>query len=126
MDEHGIYSVKLESNLLKITLSGMFNELATQAVCQQIQMKVESLQGKVFGILLDCKAYEGSTPEAHQVSNQHLLWLNQHNCTARAIIYSKKFHFNIVKNEQPALYQLQNRREFQDQNEAQSWLKSQL
>lgn len=64
MAEHGTYSVVPEINLLSITLLGMFKELATQAVCQKIQMNLENLQGKAFGILLICIAYEGSRPEA--------------------------------------------------------------
>lgn len=58
-------------------------------------------------------------PKPHKVSNQHLLWLNQQNCVARTIIYSQKLHCDIVKNEQPTLFDLQNRREFHDLKEAQ-------
>lgn len=90
MIEHGSYTTLLEKKLLSITLVAMFNGLATQAVCQQIKAKVESLHGQRVGILLDCLKYEGCTREAHIISNQHLLWLNlwlnQQNCTARAII----------------------------------------
>lgn len=126
MIEHGSYTVLLEKKLLSITLAGMFNDLATQAICQQIKAKVESLNGQGFGILLDCLKYEGSTREAHTISNQHLLWLNQQNCAARAIVYSQKLYFDIVKNEQPALFELQNRREFYQLKDARDWLITQL
>ena len=86
---------------------------------------MESLNQQSFSILLDCTAYEGSTREAHQVSNQFLLWLNTQACAARAIVYSQKLYFDIVKNEQPALFELQNRKEFYDVTEARIWLKSQ-
>jgi hypothetical protein len=126
MSEHGDYSVTLVGRLLHITLSGMFNDLATKIVCQKIQNEVESLNGQDFVILLDCIDYEGSTPAAHQVSNQFLFWLNQQNCLARAIVYSQKLYFDIVKNEQPALFELQNRREFHNLSDAKSWLVAQL
>jgi hypothetical protein len=126
MLEHGTYSVVLEGRLLSISLEGTFNDIATRSVCKKIKAKVESLNGQGFAILLDCIAYEGSTPDAHKISNQHLLWLNKQNCIARAVIYNKKLYFDMVKNEQPALFELQNRREFHDVKSAQSWLLSQL
>lgn len=126
MIEHGTYSVVIENNLLSITLVGTFNDLATRSVCQKIQTKVESLNGQGFGILLDCTEYEGSTRDAHEISNQHLLWLNKQNCIARAVIYSQTLYVDMVKNEQPALFELQNRREFHDVKSAKSWLLSQL
>ena len=124
--EHGSYSITLDGRVLSITLSGMFNDIATQNVCYKIKSEVESLNGRSFGVLLDCTTYEGSTREAHQISNQFLLWLNKQACSARAIIYSQKLYFDIVKNEQPALFELQNRKEFHDLVEAKSWLAVQL
>ena len=52
MVEHGVYSVVLKGNLLSITLIGSFNELATKSACLQIQAKVDSLNGKAFGVYL--------------------------------------------------------------------------
>ncbi len=124
--EHGNYSVMLDGKILSIALSGMFNDIATQNVCQKIQNQVENLHEQSFGILLDCTTYEGSTREAHQISNQFLLWLNKQACSARAIIYSQKLYFDIVKNEQPALFELHNRKEFYDLAEAKAWLTIQL
>jgi len=124
--EHGSYSITLDGRVLSITLSGMFNDIATKNVCYKIKSEVESLKGQSFGVLLDCTTYEGSTREAHQISNQFLLWLNKQACSARAIIYSQKLYFDIVKNEQPALFELQNRKEFHDLLEAKSWLTVQL
>lgn len=122
MTEHGQYSVDLEQNILSITLIGMFNDIATKSVCELIKALVVSLENKPFKILLDCSAYEGSTREAHQVSNQHLLWLNKQNCIARATVFNQKLYHDIVKNEQPALFELQNRREFNNIAEAKRWL----
>jgi hypothetical protein len=124
--EHGSYSVTLDGRVLSISLSGMFNEFATTTVCQKIQSQIEVLNKQRFGILLDCSSYEGSTREAHQISNLFLLWLNKQACSARAIIYSQKLYFDIVKNEQPALFELQNRKEFDDLTEAKAWLALQL
>lgn len=126
MVEHGEYSIVLNDRLLNVRLSGMFNELATQKVCNLIQQDIEQLSGTSFVMLLDCRTYEGSTPEAHKISNQFLLWLNAQSCFARAIVYSRKLYFDIVKNEQPALFGLQNRREFFQLSEANAWLTSQL
>lgn len=123
MTEHGQYSVDLEQDILSITLIGMFNDIATTTVCKLIKDLVESLESKPFKILLDCSAYEGSTREAHQVSNQHLLWLNEQNCIARATVFNQKLYHDIVKNEQPALFELKNRREFNNIVEANHWLK---
>ncbi|WP_085299501.1 hypothetical protein [Cognaticolwellia mytili] len=124
--EHGSYSVTLDGKVLSVTLSGMFNEFATTTVCQKIKNQVDSLNKENFGILLNCATYEGSTREAHKISNLFLLWLNKQTCSARAIIYSQKLYFDIVKNEQPALFELLNRKEFYDLTEAKAWLASQL
>ena len=126
MLEHGTFSVVLEGNLLSITLLGTFNDIATLSACQQIEAKVESLNGQAFAILLNCIGYEGSTPDAHKISNQYLLWLNKRNYIALASIYSKNIYADIVKNEQTALFELKNRREFNDLQEAKLWLLSQL
>ena len=104
----------------------MFNDLATQAVCSQIEALVDSLNGQGFGLLFDCTAYEGSTPDAHKVSNQHILWLNRQNCLARAMAYNHKIQVDIVKNAQPAVLQLKNRQEFYNLQDARNWLLTQL
>jgi hypothetical protein len=126
MHEHGTFSVVLEGNLLSITLLGTFNDIATLSACQQIEAKVESLNGQAFGILLNCIGYEGSTPDAHKISNKYLLWLNKSNYIALATIYSQNIYADIVKNEQAALSELKSRREFTDVQEAKLWLISQL
>jgi hypothetical protein len=126
MVEHGTYTVELEGSMLKVTLVGMFNDLATQAVCSQIEALVDSLNGQGFGLLFDCTAYEGSTPDAHKVSNQHILWLNRQNCLARAMAYNHKIQVDIVKNAQPAVLQLKNRQEFYNLQDARNWLLTQL
>lgn len=126
MVEHGTYTVELEGSMLKVTLVGMFNDLATQAVCSQIEALVDSLNGQGFGLLFDCTAYEGSTPDAHKVSNQHILWLNRQNCLARAMAYNHKIQVDIVKNAQPAVMQLKNRQEFYNLQDARNWLLTQL
>jgi|TARA_B110000211_G_scaffold171490_1_gene193646 hypothetical protein len=126
MVEHGTYTVELEGSMIKVTLLGMFNDLATQAVCSQIEALVDSLNGQGFGLLFDCTAYEGSTPDAHKVSNQHILWLNRQNCLARAMAYNHKIQVDIVKNAQPAVLQLKNRQEFYNLQDARNWLLTQL
>ncbi len=126
MEEHGEYSIILVDKLLSVQLSGMFNELATQVVCENIQNNIKQLNGASFCMLIDCTLYEGSTPEAHKISNNFLQWLNAQACRARAIVYSKKLYFDIVKNEQPALFDLKNRREFHHLTEASEWLNSQI
>ena len=126
MIEHGTYTVELEGRMLKITLVGMFNALVTHSVCLQIEVKIKSLNGQGFGLLFDCTAYEGSTPDAHKISNQHILWLNRQNCLARAMTYKHKIQVDIVKNAQPAVLALQSRREFYQLQDAREWLIAQL
>lgn len=126
MIEHGSYQVTLAEQVLTVSLAELFNEHATATVCQQMKSYIESLNGRSFVVLLDCMGYEGSTPEAHQISNNFLRWLNKQNCLARAIVYSQKLYFDIVKNEQPAVLESNNRREFCNLAEAQQWLATQL
>jgi len=126
MQEHGGYLVKFEHNLLNITLIGALNEQATDSACQQIKDKIDRLNGQKFVVLVNGIDYEGSTPQAHQISNQSLLWLNQQNCVARATVYRQKIYLDIVKNEQPAIFATQNRREFYCLEEARTWLINQL
>ncbi|AWB57022.1 hypothetical protein [Colwellia sp. Arc7-D] len=125
MVEHGNYSVTLEVNLLSIILVGTFNDIATKSACKQIQTKVDSLNGQAFSVLLNCTNYEGSTPAAHKISNDYFLWLNKQNCIAWAAIYHQKIYADMAKNQQPAMFEFQNRREFYDVESAKSWLASQ-
>lgn len=125
MVEHGTYSVVLEGDLLTITLVGSFNEAATKSACLQIQTKVESLHGHAFKFLFNCINYEGSTPAAHKISNDCLLWLNKQNCFAWAAIYHHALYAEMARNLQPAMYECQNRRQFYDVESAQTWLSSQ-
>lgn len=123
MMEHGKYSVTLKNDIITIVLVGMFNEMATKTVNGLIKEQVNTLGNKAFKILLDCSEYEGSTREAHQLSNEFLEWLNQQNCIARATVFSLKLYHDIVKNEQPALFGQKNRREFNNVDAANAWLK---
>lgn len=122
MKEHGTYSVTLQNNVLNIRLVGMFNEIATRKVCEQIEQHIDMLNTKSFKLLVDCLDYEGSTRAAHKISNQHLLWLIQQNCQAQAAVYGRKLYADIVKNEQPAVGNILNRREFTNIEEAKNWL----
>ncbi|MFT6506760.1 MAG: hypothetical protein ACI92O_000802 [Colwellia sp.] len=124
MVEHGVYSVILKDNLLSITLIGSFNELATKSVCLQIKAKVDSLKGKAFAVLFNGIDYEGSTPAAHKISNEYLSWVNKQNCIAWAAVYHHAIYAEMAKNEQPAMFESKNRREFYDIESAKSWLAS--
>lgn len=126
MIEHGNYSIELEGNLLSIILVGSFNDIATHAICQKVQANIESLNEQAFALLLICTDYEGSTPDAHKISNQYLTKLNKQNCIARAAVYRKTIYADMAKNEQPAMFGFQNRREFFDEASAKTWLLSQL
>jgi hypothetical protein len=125
MVEHGVYSVVLKGNLLSITLIGSFNELATKSACLQIQAKVDSLNGKAFGVLFNCTGYEGSTPAAHKISNDYFSWVNKQNCLAWAAVYHHAIYAEMAKNEQPAMFECQNRLEFYDIESAKLWLANQ-
>lgn len=126
MQEHGHYTVVLEHNLLNISLSGTLNEQTALSAYQEIQKSIESLNGEKVAVLVNCVNYEGSTPQAHKISNQSLFWLNQQNCIARATVYSQKIYLDIAKNEQPAIFSMKNRREFSCPDEAKAWLVNQL
>jgi hypothetical protein len=126
MQEHGYYSVKLEQNLLNITLVGSLNEQAAGTACQQIKASIVGLNGDKVVVLVNCLDYQGSTPQAHQISNQTLNWLNQQNCVARATVYKEKIHQDIVKHQQPEIFGMKNRREFHCFDEARQWLLAQL
>lgn len=124
MGEHGTYSILLEGELLNINLSGMFNDLAANSLCQLIEAQIERLNGQRFFILLNCIDYQGSTPEAHDISNQHTLWLKQQNYVASAVVYKQSFYFNIAKSQQPALFESKKRKEFFHLQAAKDWLAS--
>ena len=54
MQEHGYYSVKLEQNLLNITLVGSLNEQAAGTACQQIKASIVGLNGDKVVVLVNC------------------------------------------------------------------------
>jgi len=45
MGKHGTCSVSLEGKLLNLSLSSMFNDLASNSLCQKTEAQIESLNG---------------------------------------------------------------------------------
>lgn len=103
MVKHGDYKVTVENSVISVTFIGMFNEVASQHVCTQVEDIINGMNGASFYMLFNMLDYEGSTPEAHKVGNKHFEWLEQQNCIGRATIVTQQALIYIARNEQSSL-----------------------
>lgn len=99
----GQYQVELCDQVIKVTFEGMFDESTSRNVCREAEAIIQSFDGKAFYMMINLLNYQGSTPEAHKIGNDHAIWLESQNCLGKAIIATEQFLLNIVRNQQSQL-----------------------
>ena len=125
MVEHGEYIVTVEGQIINVTFIGMFNEIASKNVCAYVEELINGMNGASFCMLFQMIDYEGSTPDAHIIGNQHFKWLEKKNCYARATVVSNMALIEISRNEQPSLRESNvNSKIFETEADAKKWLVS--
>lgn len=125
MVEHGDYTVTIEDSIIYVTFVGMFNDIASQKLCTYVETLIENMDGAAFYLLFNMLEYEGSTPEAHKVGDQHFKWLETQNCIARASVVSSMLLVEISRNEQAALRESSiTSKVFDNEYDARKWLLS--
>lgn len=125
MIEHGEYKVAVEGSMIIVIFKGMFNEHASAKVCTMVEEIIDKMSGKPFTMLYNLTEYQGSTPEAHKLGNEHFLWLENQNCLARATVSTERAMIEIVRNEQSSIVQSKITSQiFTDENNAKNWLLS--
>jgi len=88
---HGDYLIRVEDNMVILTLSGEFNELSVQAYVAEIQLTIEKFENSPFLMLVDNLALVGATPEAYKESDHHNHWLSTTNMLGKATVYPSSF-----------------------------------
>jgi hypothetical protein len=124
---HGEYIVTVEGAIINVTFIGMFNETASRKVCSYVEELINGMNGASFCMLFNMLDYEGSTPEAHVIGNQHFKWIEKQNCLGRATVVANMALVEISRNEQTSL-RLSNidSTMFETEVDAKTWLLSLL
>ena len=121
----GQYQVELAGKVITVTFEGMFDEKTSIKVCRHVEDLIASFNGEPFYMLINLSNYQGSTPDAHKVGNDHAVWLEGQNCLGKAIVTNEQFMLNIVRNQQTQLSQSQLvTKVFPSEEEAKVWLGS--
>lgn len=127
MVEHGEYIVTVDKAIINVTFVGMFNDVASKNVCSEVEEIINEMNGAPFCMLFNLIDYQGSTPEAHVIGNQHFEWLEKQNCLAKANVISSMAFIEITRNAQPSLRQSTiETKIFEQKDDAKEWLLSLL
>lgn len=123
MIEHGEYTVKVEGAIITATFIGTFNDLASKNVCEEVEAIIKQMNGAGFCMLLNMLAYEGSTPEAHIIGDQHFQWVETQNCLGRATVVTNSFLIDVSRSEQASLQKSHIASQmFETEEAAKAWL----
>ena len=121
--EHGTYTVCLKGNIVFLQLFGEFNEYSVIAFVKEIELIVNKLDGKPFGILVNNLNLIGATPEAYVESDKHNQWLSTQNLLGKATVYPSNYLINVdallVKSKSEL-----NVKNFDELSDAFAWLES--
>jgi hypothetical protein len=127
MIEHGEYIVTVEEAIINVTFIGMFNDTASKNVCAYVEEIINGMNGARFSMLFNLLEYEGSTPDAHRIGDQHFKWIEKQNCFGRATVAKNMALIEISRNEQTSLRQSNvEARMFATEADAKAWLLSLL
>ena len=83
---HGQHDIRVEDNIIFITMFDDFNEYDIKAITAELQTLIEQFQQTPFFLLIDILNCEGGTPEAFEESRKFNHWLDQQNLKAKAIL----------------------------------------
>ncbi|NVK26274.1 MAG: hypothetical protein HWE10_15200 [Gammaproteobacteria bacterium] len=123
MGFRGQYQFEVVGDVIHVAFEGMFSESTSRKISELVEHHVSSLEGKGFYMLIDLSNYEGSTPDAHKVGNQHAIWLEGQNCLGKAIVISERVVLEIARSQQKFLSQSILRSEvFSNKTQAEQWL----
>ena len=124
---HGEYTVTVEGAIINVTFIGMFNDTASKKVCSYVEELINGMNGASFCLLFNLLDYEGSTPEAHVIGNQHFKWIEKQNCLGRATVVANMALVEISRYEQASLRQSNiDSKMFEVEVDAKTWLLSLL
>lgn len=120
-DAHGQHFVQREGQVIRVKLSGSFNEAGVCAYAAEVKEIVASLSGQPFAMLIDDLDVEGGTPKAYAALNDYNEWLNQQSVIAKAFVINSLALKDIILQRTPEL-QRQNIAFFFSYNDAEKWL----
>ena len=124
-NEHGVFRVSVQGNIVMARLSGCFNESGAEAVTDQIRSAIESFEGQPFCMLMNVLECPGGTPEAYENIENYNGWLNGQKMTAKAMVMSSKMTEGILKDRAPSR-QNQKIKIFDNETDAITWLEKHI
>lgn len=122
---HGEHRVLIDNNIIRVVMSGAFNEFTIMDVSAQINKAIESLAPQPFCILNDVRNVEGGTPEGFEESNQFNLWLESQKMIAKAIV-THSIAFREINESRVREHSTQLVQYFTTTEEAEVWLKKMM
>ncbi len=124
-DAHGEFTIKVEGNIVFLRLSGPMNEYSASDLFVAAKKIITNFNGEKFSLLTNQTNLLGGTPEAYEEANKFNEWLNRQNMVAKAVIITSTTLSKIQSIRIPA-NKKQNLKEFDNEQDAMEWLKTQL
>ncbi len=122
---HGDYFIRIEGNIVFISLEGSMNEYSVKELFFEAKTIINNFNGNKFSMLSNLSKIIGGTPEAYDEANKFNEWLNTQNMVAKAVVITSPTLSKIERIRVPAKL-LQNIKEFDNEPDAIKWLKTQL
>jgi len=122
---HGEYDIEDNHGIIKITVSGAFNDIGAKALAIDLKNIVLAYDHTPFVIMANLLGFDGGTPEVFAESEEFNAWLNSKNMIAKALIFTSPALIDI---EQMLVTSKtsQNIRYFESEHEALQWLREQI
>ncbi len=122
---HGKYDIEVNCDIIKITVSGAFNDVAAKALAIELKNIVIAFEHAPFAIMANLLAFDGGTPEVFAESQEFNTWLNSKNMVAKALVFTSPA---LIAIEQALVKSKakQNIQYFKTEHQALKWLNKQI
>tara|TARA_R110002074_G_scaffold30335_1_gene86021 strand:+ start:128 stop:523 length:396 start_codon:yes stop_codon:yes gene_type:complete len=122
---HGKYDIEVNRDIIKITISGAFNDVGAKALAIELKNIVIEFDHAPFAIMANMLEFDGGTPEVFAESEEFNTWLNSKNMVAKALIFTSPA---LIAIEQALVRSKakQNIQYFKTECEALQWLNDQI
>jgi hypothetical protein len=122
---HGEFDISIDSDIIKITVKGAFNDVGAKALAEQLERHIMTLNNEPFAILANLLEFEGGTPEVFAESEVFNAWLNSKNMIAKALVFTSPALIMIEQTFVTSKHG-QNIQYFSDETIAVAWLDTQF
>lgn len=120
---HGEVAIEVKDNIIIVRTNGAFNEYGAQRYTHGVRAVVDNMQDKSFSILINNLEFQGATPEAFEELEKYNVWLNNKKLIAKAMVITSAFTLDVIDKLSPSRA-AQQARNFDNEEDAMSWLQS--